>query len=203
MRDYVEHGFTYTRFYRIYYGIKSRCEYPYKRYKDGYRWKWVKNQWKTFWDFKNDMYESYLDHCNKYWERNTSIDRIDNNWDYCKENCRWATPEVQTLNRSKTRTITVNWKEYNASTLAQECNIPTDTASWRITSYLKWKIKEKGLLAKWKIDQRSSVEIDWKTYYNKDIERITWLAPRTARTRMKDYIDWKITKEKLFRIKSK
>jgi hypothetical protein len=54
------------------------------------------------------MYESYLDHCKLYGEKNTSIDRIDNNKDYCKENCRWATPEVQTLNRGNTRNIIIN-----------------------------------------------------------------------------------------------
>lgn len=197
------HWFTYTRFYRIYVWIKTRCEYRYERYRELYWGKWVKNKRKTFEDFKNDMYESYLDHCKLYGEKNTSIDRIDNNKDYCKENCRWATPEVQTLNRGKTRNIIINWKTYNAYSLSKECGIPSDTASWRITSYLKWKIWEKSLLAKWKIDQRNYAEIDGIKYYNKDIERITWVNSWNARRRLRLYKDGKITKEKLFSVKSK
>ena len=149
------------------------------------------------------MYESYLKHCAEYWEYNTSIDRIDNDKDYCKENCRRATAELQTLNRSKTRTITVDGKDYNALILSEECWIPTDTASWRITSYLKWEITKKWLLTKWKVDQRNYVEIDGITYYNKDIERITWVNSWNARRRLRLYKAGKMSKEKLFSPKSR
>lgn len=197
------HWFTNTRFYRIYVWMKTRCDSRYERYREWYWGKWIKNRWVSFIDFKNDMYESYIKHCNEFWEGNTSIDRIDNNKDYCKENCRRATAELQTLNRSKTRTITVDGKKYNALTLANECWIPTDTASWRITSYLKGKIWAKSLLERWKIDQRNSVEIDGVAYYNKDIERITWVNSWNARRRLRLYKAGKMSKEKLFSIKSR
>lgn len=196
------HGFvkdkTKNRFYMIFYWIKTRCEYRYERYREWYWGKWIKNTRKTFEEFRDDMYESYLKHCEEYWENNTSIDRIDNSWNYCKENCRRATDELQTLNRSKTRTITVNGKKYNAFTLAKECDIPTDTASWRITSYLNGKIWVKSLLTKGKIDQRNSVEIDGVQYFNKDIERITWVNAWNARRRLRMYQKWELTKEQLF-----
>jgi hypothetical protein len=58
-------------------------------------------------------------------------------------------------------------------------------------------------LAKWKIDQRNYAEIDDIKYYNKDIERITWVNSWNARRRLRLYKDGKITKEKLFSVKSK
>lgn len=187
-----------TRFYHIYSHIRDRCNNKNNKSYYLYWWRWITNSRKSFRDFTRDMYPSYIEHCKEHWEERTSIDRIDNNWNYCKENCRWATPSIQSINRRNVRNIVIEWKEYNAQTLAEECEISTDIASWRITNYLKWKIWVKSLLAHWKIDQMASIEIDWIIYTRDDIMEITWLSPSAARHKMQRYREWKITKEKLF-----
>lgn len=94
------HWDTWTRFYWIRWWICNRCNNKnWKRFLD-YWWRWIKCEWKTYDEFKKDMYNSYIEHCNKYWEYNTTIDRIDNNWNYCKDNCKWSTRKEQSINRN-------------------------------------------------------------------------------------------------------
>ena len=196
--SHMTHGLWNSRLYNIYRCMTQRCNNPKSPSYRLYGARGVKCERKTYQSFIDEMYESYKDHVEKFWEKETSIDRINNDGNYCKENCRRATDELQTLHRSKTRTITVIGQIYNAFTLAKECDIPTDTASWRITSYLNGKIWVKSLLTKGKIDQRNSVEIDGVQYFNKDIERITWVNAWNARRRLRMYQKWELTKEQLF-----
>ena len=46
------------------------------------------------------MYESYVDHVNKYGKNNTTIDRIDVNGNYEPSNCRWETWDNQAKNKT-------------------------------------------------------------------------------------------------------
>ena len=102
------HGMTHTAFYQKYASIINRCNNPKSRaYKD-YWERWIKCLRNTFEEFKADMYENYVEHVKEFWERETTIDRIDVNWDYCKENCQRSTFEQQ--NKNKRNLI---WLDYN------------------------------------------------------------------------------------------
>ncbi len=98
------HGMKHTRFYNIWCGMKARCHNQnspkYRIY--GARGITVCDRWKnSFLAFKEDMYESYLDHCEKHGENNTSIDRIDVNGNYEPSNCKWATWKEQRANQRR------------------------------------------------------------------------------------------------------
>ena len=111
-RTRVTHWMTNTRIYNIYRWIISRCNIPSMTNYEIYWWRWIKCLWKTFEEFYEDMWESYYKHVEKYWEKNTTIDRINVNWHYCKENCRWATIKEQWNNTRLNIKVVYKWKEY-------------------------------------------------------------------------------------------
>jgi hypothetical protein len=81
--------------------MKSRCKDKKNKH---YGLKGIKvcKEWNDFSNFYQDMYASYLNHCEKYGadRKGTSIDRIDGNKEYSRNNCRWATSVEQRNNIS-------------------------------------------------------------------------------------------------------
>ena len=89
-----------SKFYRAWVNMKSRCNNPnasFYRYYGG-RGIGVCNKWKTFDGFIEDMLPSYQD--------KLTLDRIDNDGNYCKENCRWVNAREQVLNSRKVKNAT-------------------------------------------------------------------------------------------------
>lgn len=89
--------------YVIYWSMKSRCKHKSQVGYKYYGGRGIIVEWKTYQDFKKDMYRKYKNHLVKYGKRQTTLDRIDFNGNYSKENCRWATYKVQANNKSNNK----------------------------------------------------------------------------------------------------
>lgn len=131
------------KLYTIWSGIQQRCyDIRSKSYKD-YGWIWITCEREKYKYFENDMYESYLEHIEKFWKENTSLDRIDNNWNYCKENCRRATYKEQWNNRKNNISVYDLWERIWLVDFCNKYNINYHKALWLIKKwYTWWMIKD-------------------------------------------------------------
>lgn len=125
-----------TRFYNIRHDLWHRCNNPKRDKYQSYWWRWIKVLWKDYWEFKQDMYDSYLKHVEEFWEKDTTIDRIDVNWNYCKENCKRATRKEQSNNTRECRFFTFDWVTKNMTQRAEYINL---NRSFVRDHLLKWE----------------------------------------------------------------
>ena len=93
------------------------------------------------------MRESYKEHVNLYWEKNTTIDRMNGNLNYCKENCRWATCKEQSENTSLTLITKINGKEYRTSDIMAITWCWDSASRVRLKKYINWQITKEQLFA--------------------------------------------------------
>lgn len=84
------HSSAKTSTYRSWKEMRQRCLNP-----NNDKWKWyggrgikISKSWDSFEVFLDDMGERPI---------GKTIDRIDSDGDYCKENCKWSTPKEQAL----------------------------------------------------------------------------------------------------------
>jgi hypothetical protein len=121
-----------SRAYKSWWGIKERCynRNATKFYNYGGRGIKVCDRWlEAFENFYKDMGEG---------PKGLSIDRIDNNGDYCPENCRWATIAEQNSNKRNNVFFTINGKQFTLSQTSRMVGISNQTIRKRLK--LGWSI---------------------------------------------------------------
>lgn len=131
MKRFIErshhHGMSKTPEYRIWAAMINRCSNSgcssFKNY--GGRGIKVCDRWRmSFLSFIEDI---GFRPSNKH-----SIERIDNNLDYCKENCKWATKKDQSANRRTARMITAFGVTKSMTEWSEHTGIPCPTIYRRI-----------------------------------------------------------------------
>ncbi len=113
----IKHGKTFTRLYKIWSSMKTRClnkEHDNFKYYGGRGIK-ICEEWLTFENFYNDMGNGY--------KINLSLDRIDSNGDYNKANCRWIEKNEQFVNRRSNRKFHYKGELLSISEISKKTNI--------------------------------------------------------------------------------
>lgn len=123
-----KHGLRHHKLYAIWTDVKTRCNNPncksYKNY--GARGIKISDEWLDFQTFYNDMFPIY--------KEGLTLERINVNDNYCKENCTWIPRVEQSLNKLNTLYVTYENIKIPLKTLCNEKNANYMTIRNRIVN---------------------------------------------------------------------
>lgn len=132
------HEMTKTRQYRTWISMKTRCykkmDYHYKNW--GARGITIPEKWNKFEGFWEDMKDGYRD--------DLTIDRIDNDKPYSKDNCRWVSNKEQQNNRRNNVKITICNETLNLAQWGERFNID----SRKVKYWSKKGLRDEELIKK-------------------------------------------------------
>jgi hypothetical protein len=114
-----------SRTYTSWAGMRQRCSNPKHPKFDSYGARGIRvaDEWSSFEQFLHDMGER---------PKGMTLDRIDNDGPYCKENCRWATVKQQQNNQRRTVTVTFQGTEICLGELAERLGVKKAVLAYRV-----------------------------------------------------------------------
>ena len=118
------HWYSWTRIYKTWKSIKERCYSKNTKSYLNYWWRWIICEWETFEDFFRDMWSSYRD--------DLEIDRIDVNWNYSKDNCRWVDIITQARDKRNVEKFLYKWEILTIPEISEKFWIKSETFRKRI-----------------------------------------------------------------------
>ncbi len=121
------HGKSNTKEYAAWRSMIQRCYNSNHKYFNQYggRGIIVCDKWHDPQNFLDDMGDAH----------GLSLDRIDNDGIYEPSNCRWATKEQQSINRSNTLWIEFNNEKLHLSGWAKKLNISKEALHYRLKKF--------------------------------------------------------------------
>lgn len=129
----LTHGMSKTQVYGVWSEMIQRCTNKNSPYYYNYGGRGIKvsKKWLKFENFIRDMGERPKGGC---------LDRIDNNKNYCRENCKWSTRSEQMNNTRSNVHLTFNGLTFTRTEWARKLGINSHTLKRR--QYDGWSIEK-------------------------------------------------------------
>lgn len=128
-----QHGMANSPEYAIWQNMRQRCENPENAVWHNYGGRGIKvcSEWEKFERFFADMGAKLP---------GQSLNRIDNDGDYCKENCEWVGASVQANNTRRNRVLELNGERKTLAQWAKSAGMTWFTLRCRL-DYYGWPLE--------------------------------------------------------------
>lgn len=127
----TKHGDHKSPFYAVWRDLRFRCNTPTSPEYSNYGGRGIKvaPEWEDYSVFKTDMFPSY--------KKGLTIDRIDVNGNYCKNNCKWATVKEQNNNKRNTIYLESPWGYLPLTTAREKSGLTKECVAARYRKGLR------------------------------------------------------------------
>jgi hypothetical protein len=159
--------------YTVYTGARYRCREG--GHKD-YGGRGIKFLWKDFKDFCDDMGER---------PEGYTLERVDVNGHYCKENCIWASWEEQANNKRTSRFVTIDGLTMTIAQWERHTGLYEGQVKERVENY-GWSLEDACRLASKERHPTKSITIDGRTLTTIEWEDIAGLRRGTINSRIRN-----------------